>query len=354
MAEKGVEFNAEQIFRNVADGNLPALKSFAYTCGKGDAPNSVAQSMLAWATPATAADLSMLSVQIANFGGIAAGALASQRLEEIRNLQPEGLISRETLWQGCFHEAMPDKLKDVDFRGFNDAVFDRLGEMFQQTRPDSATVSSEGMTTLAAGLSLEKTVESLLHPVAVTLDDFVNRPTLTPPSELKSLQEVEASLAKDINRRGTHSSLPGYMPTISFGAAGGNVETVRIQDTSGITEDEKEQFRQGHPSPISRSLVDHALRLCGDNEIQARQLIQSMGQSGAFLVRTGSPVTGIAESEHSPLDIDIRREENGNVTMRFHKPDASPLDIDYTFTITSDGQSTLTACRMQARRPADA
>lgn len=349
MAEKGVEFNAEQIFRNVADGNLPALKSFAYTCGKGDAPNSVAQSMLAWATPATAADLSMLSVQIANFGGIAAGALASQRLEEIRNLQPEGLISRETLWQGCFHEAMPDKLKDVDFRGFNDAVFDRLGEMFQQTRPDSATVSSEGMTTLAAGLSLEKTVESLLHPVAVTLDDFVNRPTLTPPSELKSLQEVEASLAKDINRRGTHSSLPGYMPTISFGAAGGNVETVRIQDTSGITEDEKEQFRQGHPSPISRSLVDHALRLCGDNEIQARQLIQSMGQSGAFLVRTGSPVTGIAESEHSPLDIDIRREENGNVTMRFHKPEASPLDIDYTFTITPDGQSTLTACRIQAR-----
>ena len=185
--------------------------------------------------------------------------------------------------------------------------------------------------------------------MAVTLDDFVNRPTLTPPSELKSLQEVEASLAKDINRRGTHSSLPGYMPTISFGAAGGNVETVRIQDTSGITEDEKEQFRQGHPSPISRSLVDHALRLCGDNEIQARQLIQSMGQSGAFLVRTGSPVTGIAESEHSPLDIDIRREENGNVTMRFHKPEASPLDIDYTFTITPDGQSTLTACRIQAR-----
>lgn len=353
-AERGLEFHADQMFRRVADGNLPALQNFAYACGKGPAPDNVAQTMLTWATPETAADLSMLSVQIANHGGIAAGALTAQRLGEMRNLQPDGLLSRETLWQGCFHEAMPDNLKDVDFRGFNDAVFDRLGAMFQQTRPDSPTVSSEGMTTMAAGLSLEKTMESLIHPVSVTLADFVNRPALTPPSELKSLQMVEESLAKDLNRRGSHSSLPGYMPTISFGTAGGEAEIVRIQDTSGMSEEEKAQFKGGHPSPISRSLVEHALRLCGDNEIQARQLIQSMGQSGAFLVRTGSPVTGIAESEHSPLDIDIRREENGNVTMRYHKPEASPLDIDYTFTITPDGQSTLTACRMQARRPADA
>ena len=348
-AEKGLEFNADQMFRDIADGNLTAMKNFAYACGKGPAPDSVAQSMLAWATPATAADLAMLSVQIANFGGIAAGALTSQRLGEMRNLQPDGLFSRETIWQGCFHEAMPEKLKDADFRGFNDAVFDRLSEVFQQERPESGSVASEGMTTLAAGLSLEKTVESLRHPVSVTLEDFVNRPSLTPTSELKSLQEVEESLAKDINRRGSHSPLPGYTPAISFGTVGGNVETVRIQDTSGMSEDEKALFNQGHPSSISRSLVDHARRLCGDNEIQARQLIQSMGQSGAFLVRTGSPVTGIAESEHSPLDIDIRREENGNVTMRFHKPEASPLDIDYTFTITPDGQSTLTACRIQAR-----
>ena len=45
--------------------------------------------------------------------------------------------------------------------------------------------------------------------------------------------------------------------------------------------------------------------------------------------------------------------ENGNVSMRFYKPEQSPLDIDYTYTITPDGQGRLTACRIRARQPAD-
>ena len=32
-------------------------------------------------------------------------------------------------------------------------------------------------------------------------------------------EEVEASLAKDLKRRGTHNALPGYTPSISFGVA---------------------------------------------------------------------------------------------------------------------------------------
>ena len=348
-AEKGVEFNADQMFQAISHGALPALKSFAYACGKGPAPDSVSQHMMGWATPGTAADVAMLSVQVANHAGIAVGALAVQRLADLRALQPTGMLSRETLWEGCFHEAMPDALNDASDRDFNDAMFNHLGALFQQEQPDSNTVSSEGMTTMAAGISMEKTLESLRHPVSVNLADFANRPTLTPVTSLRSLEETEKSLAKDLNRRGTHSRLPGYMPTISFGVAGGDMETLRVQDTSGMSREDAARFNQGLPSPITRNLVEHAMLICGNNEMQARQLIQSMGQSGAFLVRTASPVTGIAESEHSPLDIDIRREENGNVTMRFHKPEASPLDIDYTFTITPDGQSTLTACRIQAR-----
>mgnify|MGYP007084268081 CR=1 FL=1 len=127
---------------------------------------------------------------------------------------------------------------------------------------------------------------------------------------------------------------------------------MHIQDTSGMNEKDRAAFAGGEPSSMSRDLAARALRLCGGNEAQARQVIQSMGQSGAFLVRSNSPVTGIFESEHSPLDIDIRREENGNITMRFYKPEQSPLDIDYTYTITPDGQGRLKACRIQARQPA--
>lgn len=348
-AEKGTMFDPQTLYRSVSEGSLTALKNFAYACGKTGDVDFVARDMLTWSTPQTAADLSMLAVQIGNLAGIAAGSLAAQRLDDMRAMQPEGMLSRETLWQGCFREAMPDNLKDADFRDFNSAVFDRLGEEFKKARPGSATAAADGMTALATGVSIEKTLASLRAPVTLTLADFRNMPSLTPVANLGSFEEVEASLAKDLKRRGTHNALPGYTPSISFGVAGGGAEVVHIQDLSGMSEDDRTQFNAGNPSSMSRNLAERARRLCDGNDVQARQVIQSMGQSGAFLVRSNSSMTGVFESEHSPLDIDVRREANGNVTMRFHKPEASPLDIDYTYTITPDGRGVLTACRMQAR-----
>ena len=175
--------------------------------------------------------------------------------------------------------------------------------------------------------------------------------TMGKVNQLGTLDEVEASLAKDIKRRGTHGALPGYSPAVTFGLPGGPVDTVDIHDTSALTEEELARFNAGSTSPVSAELARRAVALCNGNDVQARQVILSMGQSGAFLVRSNSHFTGIYQSEHSPLDIDVRREENGNVTMRFYKPAASPLDMDYTYTITPDGRGTLTACRIQARAP---
>ena len=69
-----------------------------------------------------------------------------------------------------------------------------------------------------------------------------------------------------------------------------------------------------------------------------------------LFVRSNSSVTGMFESEHPPLDIGIQREDDGTVTMRFPKPEQSPLDRDYTYTITPDGHGILTDCRVQARQ----
>ena len=71
-------------------------------------------------------------------------------------------------------------------------------------------------------------------------------------------------------------------------------------------------------------------------------------------MRSVSQITGVLQDEHSPLDIDVRREVNGNVTMRYHTPLQSRMDADFTYTITPDGQGVLTACRIQARQPQNA
>ena len=349
-AESGKPFSPQTLFQDVSKADLPALQNFAYACGKRVDIDAVARDVLAWAKPGNVADLCILSNQIGKIGGMAAVALAAQRLDTLRELQPTGLFSRETLWQGCFNEPMPDKLHDASRRDFNHAVFDRLGSIFDDARPDSPTAAADGMTILATGITLDKAVASLRGPVALHLADFANSPTLTPVTNLGTLMDVEASIAKDIKRRGTHNSLPGYMPTINFTTPDGKTETVNIRDTTDMGDEDKANYDAGNPSSISRNLVQQAVRLCGDNDVQARQVILSMGQSGAFLVRSNSSATGIFESEHSPLDIDIRREANGNVTMRFYKPEQSPLDVDYTYTVTPDGHGVLTACRIQARQ----
>lgn len=269
----------------------------------------------------------------------------------MRALQPDGPLTRETIWQGCFHESMPAERKYESLRDFNDAMFARLAAVFEQAKPGDPTAAMTGMTSLSSGVTLEKAAAGLRGPVSLSIDDFVNRPSLTPPGSLGTLDEVEASLAKDIKRRGTHGALPDYSPAVTFGLPGGPVDTVDIHDTSALTEEELARFNAGSTSPVSAELARRAVALCNGNDVQARQVILSMGQSGAFLVRSNSHFTGIYQSEHSPLDIDVRREENGNVTMRFYKPAASPLDMDYTYTITPDGRGTLTACRIQARAP---
>ena len=347
------EISAQELFEAVSNGALPGMDNFAYACGKAGLNDATARDTMAWATPGTMADMAMLTAQLARGGGMALNALAAQRLPAMREMQPEGPLRRETLWQGCFNEAMPEALKKLPPREFNSAMFDRLSRIFQEADPGNPAAAPNGMTSLSTGISLEKTLESLRGPTALTFADFANLPSLTPLSRLGTLEEVEASLAIDINRRGTHNSLPDYTPSISFGIAGNAPETVHIQDVSTMNAEDRAAFAGGKPSPMSHDLAARALRLCDGNEAQARQVILSMGQSGAFLVRSNSPVTGIFESEHSPLDIDIRREENGNVSMRFYKPEQSPLDIDYTYTITPDGQGRLTACRIRARQPAD-
>ena len=155
------------------------------------------------------------------------------------------MLTRETIWQACFNEALPDELKECKNQEFNNGVFDRLARVFNEVRPNDPTASAEGMTLLATGISMEKTLASLRGPVVLTLADFNNIPTLTPASRLGTLQEVEQSLAKDLKRRGTHNSLPDYMPTISFGVAGGAAETVNIQDTSGMDPQDLANFNAG-------------------------------------------------------------------------------------------------------------
>ena len=342
-------------FRDLSTANQTSLQCFAFACGKPGLGDATLRDAMCLAPRQSVGEMSSLAPQLNLGGGISLIMVAMRHMDEMRAQQPQGPLSRETLWQGCFQEPMPQDLAAKSQRDFNSAMYEKLLGMFRARTEDPAAPFT-GMLLLGAGVRLEKALEAVSDAAGFDLKDFAFPPSLTPLARLGDMAKVEEGMAMDLNRRGTHNALPGYRPTISFGGVGIPAEaeaTVHIQDIAYMTDEDKNDFEHGRPSTMSHNLAIRAQLLCGNNDAQARQVLLSMGQSGAFLVRTLSHLTGVLQDEHSPLDIDIRREANGDVTMRYHTPPQSPLDADFTYTVTPDGQGVLTSCRMQARQPQD-
>ncbi len=344
------------LFRDLSTAGQTSLQCFAFACGKPGLGDATLRDAMCLAPRQSIGEMATLAPQLNVGGGIALIMVAMRHMDEMRARQPQGPLSRETLWQGCFQEPMPQDLAARSQRDFNSAMYEKLLGMFR-ARSENPAAPFNGMLLLSAGVRLEKALEATSATASFELKDFAFPPSLTPLARLGDMAEVEKEVSIDLFRRGTQHALPGYRPTISFGGTGIPAEaaaTVHIQDVAYMTAEDRNDFEHGRPSTMSHNLGIRAQLLCGGNDAQARQVLLSMGQSGAFLLRTLSNQTGVLLDEHSPLDIDIRREASGDVTMRYHTPPQSPLDADFTYTVTPDGRGVLTACRMQARQPQDA
>lgn len=343
-------------FRDLSTAGQTSLQCFAFACGKPGLGDATLRDAMSLAPRQSIGEMATLAPQLNVGGGIALIMVAMRHMDEMRARQPQGPLSRETLWQGCFQEPMPQDLAARSQRDFNSAMYEKLLGMFR-ARSENPAAPFNGMLLLSAGVRLEKALEATSATASFELKDFAFPPSLTPLARLGDMAEVEREVSIDLFRRGTQHALPGYRPTISFGGTGIPAEaaaTVHIQDVAYMTAEDRNDFEHGRPSTMSHNLAIRAQLLCGGNDAQARQVLLSMGQSGAFLLRTLSNQTGVLLDEHSPLDIDIRREASGDVTMRYYTPPQSPLDADFTYTVTPDGRGVLTACRMQARQPQDA
>lgn len=343
-------------FRDLSTAGQTSLQCFAFACGKPGLGDATLRDAMCLPPRQSIGEMATLAPQLNVGGGIALIMVAMRHMDEMRARQPQGPLSRETLWQGCFQEPMPQDLAAKSQRDFNSAMYEKLLGMFR-ARSENPAAPFNGMLLLSAGVRLEKALEATSATASFELKDFAFPPSLTPLARLGDMAEVEREVSIDLFRRGTQHALPGYRPTISFGGTGIPAEaaaTVHIQDVAYMTAEDRNDFEHGRPSTMSHNLAIRAQLLCGGNDAQARQVLLSMGQSGAFLLRTLSNQTGVLLDEHSPLDIDIRREASGDVTMRYHTPPQSPLDADFTYTVTPDGRGVLTACRMQARQPQDA
>ena len=366
-------------------GELPGQQALLFAMGKCDHEDAGVRDAMLLTTNANRVDMALFSESSSNGGGIALSVRVMEKLPETRQMQPEGPLSRETLWKGCFGESLPAAQAAKDDRSFYTAMMIKLENGFGALKPNDPMAGFNGMMFHAYGLNTEKCSQAVMGPTSLTMDDFIAEPTFYALSRLPAMdanaaanepqpamaahapedglaglfaqldemapprrETIEDQLAKDLHRRGSHNGIQGFSPVISFGVPGQPVQSVDVHDMAGLTEAEQADFREGKPNPISARLIRHCRELCNGNEVQASVLAMGMTQAGTMYTRTLSPATGTFNSEHAPHHMDARRNEDGSVTLRIYTPSDSPLDADYTFTIQPDGQNRLTAFHMQA------
>lgn len=329
-------------------GELPGQQALLFAMGKCDHEDAGVRDAMLLTTNANRVDMALFSESSKNGGGIALSVRVMEKLPEMRQMQPEGPLNRETLWKGCFGESLPAAQAGKDDRSFYTAMLIKLENSFAALKPGDPIAGFNGMMFHAYGLSTEKCSQAVMGPTSLTMGDFIAEPTLYALSRLPDMDGIEDQLAMDIHRRGTHNGIQGFSPVISFGAPGQPVQSVKIRDMAGLTEAQQADFRDGKPNPITASLIQHCRELCNGNEVQARVLAMGMTQAGTMFTRTLSPATAEMFDEHAPHHMDARRNDDGSVTLRIYTPENAMLDADYTFTIQPDGQNKLTAFHMQA------
>ena len=367
-------------------GELTGQKALLFAMGKCDHPDAPVRDAMLLTSDANRVDMALFC-EASNFGGgISLNVRVLEHLPEMRQMQPEGPLTRETLWQGCFGESLPAAQAAKSNRDFYSDMLFKLQNSFAALKPNDPVMAGfNGMMFHAYGLSTEKCSQAVMGPTSLTLGDFIASPSLYAVSRLpimdaaaandaprpvqpahvpdeniaamldELIQEVpiqredsiEHQLARDLYRRGTHQGIQGFSPVISFGAPGQPVQSVNIQDVAGLPEADQAAFRDGRPSAVTADLIRHCRELCNGNEMQARALAMGMTQAGTMFTRTLSPATGVIFDEHAPHHMDARRNEDGTVSLRIYTPENAQLDADYTFTIQPDGQSKLTAFHLR-------
>lgn len=274
-----------------------------------------------------------------------------QRIPEMREMQPDGLLTLHTVWNVCFGENPPEGLH-LQSPKLPEALSQRLDNLVAHKLQEHHVEPSEGnkiniMIGMSTGLKLDAAVERAAHPGPITLEDMCRQPTALRFNPARDTEaSVEENLAKDIKRL----ILPSPdSNAFTFTRQDGTVTTIHPMSTEGLGPEDKEQWAAGKPSSRSREIMEAAASLCApDAHAQKLMVASCFHQSALMLSRCFSPLAGVMLSEHTGYDISARADAGGSVRVDFKTPEDSQALHEMTFVIHTDGSSHITQFNMGA------
>ncbi|MDR1110995.1 MAG: hypothetical protein LBP92_09960 [Deltaproteobacteria bacterium] len=251
-------------------------------------------------------------------------------LDIMRQIQPEGEITPETVYRALFKEAPPDGLEGnnlveaIETRYVQDmeALLARAGKGDKDVTKAKASLINQWSTWIPSE-RLDSLVE---HPDTVTAKDVAGFAAQSWSG--RSLASAKSAVTKDCCRNGI--TTPGQpAPTFSFqlpdGKGGTKTESVKIgkgPDFTFANDADKAKYLKGEKNTLSDHLVELAEKFCGPDctEEQLTNVLLCMGQATLLPLRHAVGLAGVVFDEHASVSVSFSRQPNGVVQANFSSP----------------------------------
>lgn len=249
---------------------------------------------------------------------------AMERLPDIRQIKPNGPITKEAIWQGILGSPMPKKL-NVPF----DEAFRKA---FMAGKFDTDIRS--GLLSILHNLISSKDIPSLLRNPHLPITEK-NLHTMHGLSVNSVLTGTDAIVA-DLPRRGLKVGVPSTITVGDLKLTVGPEPKLNDQNFAFPSAADKDSYARGKHSDVSRQLSDTIHTLCGrDGSSAQREMVETLcSQSGLLPFTRMRTTLGYAITEHSPSAITIDKAADGAVRVRIATPKTIPggpgeKDIDF-------------------------
>lgn len=284
-----------------------------------------------------------------------AQGFALQKLGDIRARFPEGPLSMEQIWQGCFGTDMPPVSDDNS--AMETAYCNSVARELHIPDSPGARNSCFNLTSVMSLDNIAAFADGGLRNI--TLDTFFSPPTVSfAPWNLKSGMEA---LCADAPRVFASMPYPKAMNIPShkvkpYIQTGSNPAV-----TIGVTTDKNER------NSIHSTIEREVLAECRNNQQQADSVLHLCSQSalsqffglgwGIFAGNGGAPFRHLIVNEHYDTWTSIAREENGDVKVTVKIPDNDPSLLEHiggfssTIVVHQDGSCEYTDFNLQLTDP---
>ena len=270
-------------------------------------------------------------------------ALVSEKMPEMRRLQPQGRLTGATVWRACFGEEPPaNVVRSWGTRAYLAAFTDRLDQIVtplcerygNDVSRDMDIDSIDSLTGAIAanGMAFTPMLHQALKVPGFTVDfdrDYVAGPPLYALADLenKTDADLESQLEDDIIRQYPLITFQDgdRREEIDFRPFNGNVAGAQAA-VPGLMAQASAFFRAGERAfnglPAGITPIQRKVMLIGLSQAAFVPFMALLGVGG----------------EHAQARIDIRRDGNALV-MTYSTMEDSPIEVRYSYRIEADGSN---------------